>query len=34
MLGEYEKLVFSRDEVIKLFDKIISMSVHIGKGES
>lgn len=34
MLGEYEKLVFNRNEVIKLFDKIISMSVHIGKGES
>ncbi|PAE42782.1 hypothetical protein [Bacillus sp. 7884-1] len=33
ILGTYEKLVFNRDEVIKLFEKIISMSVKIAKGD-
>lgn len=32
MLGEYEKLVFNRDEVIMLFDKIISMATQLAKG--
>ncbi|MDF2790626.1 MAG: hypothetical protein K0S80_3727 [Neobacillus sp.] len=31
-LGEYEKLIFNRDEVIKLFEKIISMSVQLAEG--
>lgn len=31
MLGEYEKLIFNRDEVIKLFEKIISMSVQLAE---
>jgi hypothetical protein len=33
ILGEYEKLVFNRDEVIKRFEKIISMSLQLAEGE-
>ncbi|MCM3729784.1 hypothetical protein M3226_30085 [Neobacillus cucumis] len=33
ILGTYEKLVFNRDEVIKLFEKIISMTLHIANGD-
>ncbi|MFJ7755832.1 hypothetical protein ACQKGI_21580 [Peribacillus muralis] len=31
--GQYEKLVFSRDEVITQFEKIISMSENLAAGE-
>ena len=31
--GDYEKLVFNRDEVISQFEKIISMSETLAKGE-
>ncbi|MEH7355137.1 hypothetical protein V7150_16385 [Neobacillus drentensis] len=33
MLGEYEKKVFNKDEVIKQFEKIISMSVQLAEGD-
>lgn len=32
-LGEYEKLVCNRDEVIKLFEKIISMAKNLAEGD-
>lgn len=33
ILGEYEKLIFNRDEVIRDFEKIISMSLKIAEGD-
>lgn len=33
MLGEYEKKVFNKDEVIKQFEKIISMSAQLAEGD-
>lgn len=33
ILGEYEKLVFDRDEVITLFEKVIAMSVYLAEGD-
>lgn len=33
ILGEYEKLVFNRDEVITLFEKVIAMSVYLAEDD-